>query len=163
VTVLYLLYCLLSTSVSTVKLVTLKLQANQTPTHRYFTHSIPVRRFRQLIRGPKAFQCTIARCRPFGWVLTVGYWQRFGRTFLRNDDGVAQSVWRLGYRLDDPPVRGETSFGAGIDGLITMRNQVIVQSIQLYNSASKPLLYLGPFAKSDCFCVLHPHSHLNLG
>ena len=58
---------------------------------------------------------------------------------VRNGDGVTESVWRLGYGLDGRPGRGEMPFGDGIDGLIAIRNEGIVQSIQLYRVFQKDL------------------------
>ena len=43
--------------------------------------------------------------------------------------------------MDGPSGRGEPLSGVGMDGLIAMRNRVIVQGVQLNYSVSKPLWY----------------------
>jgi hypothetical protein len=52
-----------------------------------------------------------------------------------------------------------------MDGLIAMRNRVIGQGVQVYDSVSKPLWYrtTDPSQKSDKFCGPHPQSHLKSG
>ena len=53
--------------------------------------------------------------------------------------------------MDGPSGRGEPLSGVGMDGLIAMRNRVIVQGVQLNYSVSKPLWYrtTDPSQKSD--------------